>query len=182
MKKTLKIGGIVLGSILLLILIVNIGFSLWLKYQLPNYIKNKTPYEITYKTLTVEILSGSISADEIYVKTKNPDDKNVLAINGRLGALNISRLAIIDLIKNKQINSNSIRLTKPDLKIRLAESKTKDSVKEPLPFLIRNIDIVKGNIEITKPNESRVFSAKNLNLEIFEEIEKLSFLKKLKIG
>ena len=166
MKKTLKIGGIVLGSILLLILIVNIGFSLWLKYQLPDYIKNKTPYEITYKTLNVEILSGSISADEISVKSKNPNDKNVLALDGRLGALNVSRLAIIDLIKNKQINTNSIRLTNPDLKIRLAEPKTKDSVKEPMPFLIRNIDIVKGNIEITKPNQSKVFSAKNLNLEI----------------
>src|SRR6218665_1511737 len=166
MKKTLKIGGIVLGSILLLILIVNIGFSLWLKYQLPDYIKNKTPYEITYKTLNVEILSGSISADEIFVKSKNPNDKNVLALDGSLGALNISRLAIIDLIKNKQINTNSIRLTNPDLKIRLAEPKIKDSVKEPMSFLIRNIDIIKGNIEVTKPDNSKVFSAKNLNLDI----------------
>jgi len=166
MKKTLKISGIVLGSVLLLILIVNIGFSLWLKYQLPNYIKNKTPYEITYKTLNVEILSGSISADAISVKSKNPNDKNVLALDGRLGALNISRLAIIGLIKNKQINTNSIRLTSPDLKIRLARPKLKDSVKEPLPFLIRNIHIVKGNLEITKPDNSKVFSAKDLNLDI----------------
>lgn len=166
MKKTLKVTGIVLGSILLLILIVNIGFSLWLKYQLPDYIKNKTPYAITYKTLNVEILSGSISADGILIKSKNPDDKKVLAIDGFVSGLNVSRLGIIDLIKNKRINTNSIRLTNPKLKVRLAQKKTKDSIKEPMPFLIRNIYITKGNIEVINPDDSKVFSAQNLNLEI----------------
>ena len=166
MKKTLKVTGIVLGCILLLILILNIGFTLWLKYQLPDYIKNKTPYAITYKTLNVEILSGSISADDILIKSKNPNDKKVLAIDGFVDGLNISRLGIIDLIKNKKINTNSIRLTNPRLKIRLAQKKMKDSVKEPMPFLIRNIDITKGNIDVINPDDSRAFSAKNLNLEI----------------
>lgn len=129
MKKTLKVTGIVVGSILLLILILNIGFSLWLKYQLPDYIKNKTPYQITYKTLNVEILSGSISADDIVIKSKNPADKKVIAIDGFLKGLNVSRLGIIDLIKNKQINTNSIRLTNPNLKIILANPKVEDSVK-----------------------------------------------------
>ncbi len=166
MKKTLKVTGIVLGSILLLILIVNIGFSLWLKYQLPDYIKNKTPYAITYKTLNVEILSGSISAEDILIKSKNPDDKKVLAIDGFVDGLNVSRLGIIDLIKNKKINTNSIRLTNPRLKIRLAQPKTKDSVKEPMPFLIKNIDITKGNFEVIKSDDSKIFAATNLNLDI----------------
>lgn len=166
MKKTLKVTGIVLGSILLLILIVNIGFTFWLKYQLPDYIKNKTPYAITYKTLNVEILSGSISADDILIKSKNPNDKKVLAIDGFVDGLNVSRLGIIDLIKNKKINTNSIRLTNPRLKIRLAQKKTVDSVKETMPFLIRNIDITKGNIDVINADESKAFSAKNLNLEI----------------
>ena len=166
MKKTLKVTGIVVGSILLLVLIVNIGFSLWLKYRLPDYIKNKTPYTITYKTLNVEILSGSISAEDILIKSKNPDDKKVLAIDGFVDGLNVSRLGIIDLIKNKQINTNSITLTNPRLKIALANPKTADSVKNKMPFLIRNINITKGNIEIIKPDNSKVFAAKNLNLEI----------------
>ena len=166
MKKTLKVTGIFLGSILLLILIVNVGFSLWLKYQLPDYIKNKTPYAISYKTLNVEILSGNITADGILIKSKNPNDKKVLAIDGFVSGLNIGRLGIIDLIKNKKINTNSLRLTNPRLKIRLAQPKTKDSVKEPMPFLIRNIDITKGNIDVINPDDSRAFLAKNLNLEI----------------
>lgn len=166
MKKTLEVTGIVVGSILLLILIVNVGFTLWLKYQLPDYIKNKTPYAITYKTLNVEILSGSISAEDILIKSKNPGDKNVLAIDGFVDGLNVSRLGMIDLIQNKQINTNSITLTNPRLKIALANPKTVDSVKNKMPFLIRNINITRGNIEIIKPDNSKVFAAKNLNLEI----------------
>ena len=166
MKKTLKVAGIVLGSILLLILIVNIGFTLWLKYQLPDYIKNKTPYEITYKNLNVEILSGSISADGILIKSKNPTDKNVLAIDGFVDGLSVSRLGIIDLIKNNQINTNSVTLSNPRLRIALASPKTVDSVKKKMPFLIRNINITKGNIEIIQTGHSKVFSAQNLNLEV----------------
>ena len=166
MKKTLKVTGIVLGSILLLILIVNIGFTLWLKYQLPDYIKNKTPYEITYKTLNVEILSGSISADGILIKSKNPTDKNVLAIDGFVDGLSVSRLGIIDLIKNNQINTNSVTLSNPRLRIALASPKTVDSVKKKMPFLIKNINITKGNIEIIQTDLSKVFSAQNLNLEV----------------
>ena len=166
MKKTLKVAGIVLGSILLLILIVNIGFTLWLKYQLPDYIKNKTPYEITYKTLNVEILSGSISADGILIKSKNPTDKNVLSIDGFVDGLSVSRLGIIDLIKNNQINTNSVTLSNPRLRIALARPKTVDSVKKKMPFLIKNINITKGNIEIIQTDRSKVFSAQNLNLEV----------------
>ncbi len=166
MKKTLKVTGIVLGSILLLIVIVNIGFTLWLKYQLPDYIKNKTPYQISYKSLDVEILSGSIAAEGILIKSKNPSDKNVLAIDGFISGLNVSRLGIIDLIKNKQINTNSVTLSNPRLRITLANPKTADSIKKKMPFLIRNITITKGNIEIIKPDNSKVFAAQNLNLDV----------------
>jgi hypothetical protein len=166
MKKTLKVTGIVLVSILLLIVIVNIGFTLWLKYQLPDYIKNKTPYQISYKSLDVEILSGSIAAEGVLIKSKNPSDKNVLAIDGFIGGLNVSRLGIIDLIKNKQINTNSVTLSNPRLRITLANPKTADSIKKKMPFLIRNITITKGNIEIIKPDYSKVFAAQNLNLDI----------------
>ncbi len=95
-KKLLKITAIVLGSVLILIVLLNIGFSLWLKYKLPDYLKTKTPYEITYQSLNVEILSGSISANQIEVKTKQPNNLEVLALEGSLGNLNISRLGIIE--------------------------------------------------------------------------------------
>ena len=38
-------------------LIANFGLNLWLKYQLPNYIKNNSDYKISYKTLDVDLIS-----------------------------------------------------------------------------------------------------------------------------
>ncbi|GGG45742.1 hypothetical protein [Epilithonimonas arachidiradicis] len=166
MKKTLKICGIVLGSILLLILIVNIGFSLWLKYKLPDYLKNKTPYEISYQSLNVEILSGSISANQIKVKTKQPNNLERIALDGSLEGLNISRLSIIQFLKNDRIEANSIKLTKPNLQVRLAKPKVDKTGKNPIPFTIKNIEIENGNIGIKKSDQTQLFSAKDLNLDV----------------
>ncbi len=166
MKKTLKISGIVLGSILLLILIINIGFSLWLKYQLPDYLKNKTPYQISYKSLNVEILSGSITASDIKVSSKQPNDVSSIAIDGKLGNLNISRLGIIQFLKNNRIEASTIKLSKPDLSIRLATPKDNTAKNKQLPFSIDNIVIEDGNINISNAANQKLFSAKNLNLNV----------------
>lgn len=132
MKKTLKISLIILGSFLALILIINIGFSLWLKYKLPDYLKNKTPYQITYQSLNVEILSGGISANQIKIKTKQPNNMETIALEGSLGNLNISRLGVIELLKNNRIEASSIKLVKPDLRVRLAKPKAGKSGKDPV--------------------------------------------------
>lgn len=166
LKKLLKITAIVLGSVLILIVLLNIGFSLWLKYKLPDYLKTKTPYEITYQSLNVEILSGSISANQIKVKTKQPDNLEVLALDGGLDNLNISRLNIIEFLKNNQIEANSIKLTNPNLKVRLAKPKAEKNKKNPIPFTIKNIEIEKGNIEIYKPDNTKFFFANNLNIDV----------------
>ncbi|SHK27821.1 AsmA family protein [Epilithonimonas mollis] len=165
MKKTLKIPLIILGSFLALVLIINIGFSLWLKYKLPDYLKNKTPYQITYESLTVEILSGSISATQIKIKSKHPDNLESISLNGTLGALNISRLGIIEFLKNNRIEASSVKLSKPNLFIRLSKKNDKPG-KEPIPFTIKNIEIDNGNFNIKQSDSSQLFSAKNLNLDV----------------
>ncbi len=166
LKKLLKITAIIVGSVLIFIVLLNIGFSLWLKYKLPDYLKTKTPYEITYQSLNVEIISGSISANQIKVKTKQPNNLEVLALEGSLGNMNISRLGVIEFLKNNQIEANSIKLINPYLKIRLAKPKEEKSKKNPIPFNIKNIEIEKGNIEIHKPDNTKLFSANNLNIDL----------------
>lgn len=165
MKKTLKIPLIILGSFLALILIINIGFSLWLKYKLPDYLKNKTPYEITYQSLNVEILSGSISASKIKIKSKQPGNLESVAVDGALEDLNISRLGIIEFLKNDRVEASSIKLTKPNLQVRLAKKSGKNST-DSVPFTIRNIEIDNGQIEIRQSDESQLFFAKDLNLNV----------------
>ncbi|MPS72545.1 MAG: hypothetical protein E2590_05260 [Chryseobacterium sp.] len=166
LKKLLKITAIVLGSVLILIVLLNIGFSLWLKYKLPDYLKTKTPYEITYESLNVEILSGSISANQIKIKTKQPNNLETIALDGSLDNLNISRLSIIEFLKNNQIEANSIKLINPNLKVRLAKPQTGKNKKNPNPFTIKNIEIKKGNIDVYKSDNTKFFSASNFDLDV----------------
>ncbi|UQB67801.1 hypothetical protein [Epilithonimonas zeae] len=166
MKKTLKISLIVLGSLLALTLLLNIGFSLWLKYKLPDYLKNKTPYEISYQSLNVEILSGSISANQIKVTTKQPDNLEAIALDGALEELYISRLGLIKFLKDNQIEANSIKLKNPNLKIRLSKPKADKVAKEATPFFIKNIEIENGNLYVTQFNGTKYFSSRKLNLNI----------------
>ena len=166
MKKTLKISLIVIGSLLALTLVANIGLSLWLKYKLPDYLKNKTPYQITYKSLNVEILSGNIAVDDIIIRTKQPNNTQVTMLYGSLDGFNISRLGVIEFLKNKRLEASSVKLIKPNITVRLAEPKNKSSEKEPLPFTIKNIEIDNGNLEIKKSDQTQLFSAKDLNLNI----------------
>ncbi|WP_027382808.1 AsmA family protein [Epilithonimonas caeni] len=166
LKKLLKITAIVLGSVLILIVLLNIGFSLWLKYKLPDYLKTKTPYEITYESLNVEILSGSISANQIKIKTKQPNNLETIALDGSLDNLNISRLSIIEFLRNNQIEANSIKLINPNLKVRLANPRTGKNKKNPNPFTIKNIEIKKGNIEVYKSENTKFFSASNFDLDV----------------
>jgi hypothetical protein len=166
MKKSFKIPLIIAGCLLGLFLIVNLAFSLWLKYQLPDYLKSKTPYEITYQSLDVSVLTGGISANKIMVKTKQPDNPYILALDGTLQNLKISRLGIIQLLKNKQIDANTVLLDQPNLKIRLARSKNNKSEEDLMPFIIKNIGLKNGNIIIQKSDKSPLFSAKALNLDV----------------
>lgn len=165
-RKLLKITAIVLGSVLILMVLLNIGFNVWLKYQLPDYLKTKTPYEITYQSLNVELLSGSISVNQIKVKTKQPNNPEVVALEGSLENLNISRFGIIEFLKNNQIEANSIKLNNPNLKIRLAKPKAGKNKKNPIPFTIKNIEIEKGNIEVYKLDNTKFFSANNFDLNV----------------
>jgi len=166
MKKTLKISLIVIGSLFALIVVANIGFSLWLKYKLPDYLKNKTPYQITYKSLNVEILSGNIAAHDISIRTKQPNNTKVTMLYGSLDGLNISRLGFIEFLKNKRLEASSVKLIKPNINVRLAEPKKNSSEKDPLPFIIKNIEIDNGNLDIKKSDQTQLFSAKDLNLNI----------------
>lgn len=166
MKKAFKIPLIIAGCLLGLFLIVNLAFSLWLKYQLPDYLKSKTPYGITYQSLDVSVLTGGISANKVMVKTKQPDNPYILALDGTLQNLKISRLGIIQLLKNKQIDANTVLLDQPNLKIRLARSKNNKSEEDLMPFIIKNIGLKNGNVIIQKSDKSTLFSAKALNLDV----------------
>lgn len=164
-KKYLKIIGIVLGVLLGLVLVANLGLNFWLKNQLPAYIKKNSDYAVNYKTLNVNLISGSVFATQISVKSKNPNNRDVMAVDGTVDTLSVSRIGIFDALVNKKVSVNSISLRKPNLKIILAKPVDKTGKKRTTPSF-ENIEITNGNLEVWKTPETKFLSVNDLDLNV----------------
>ena len=103
-KKWIRYGGITLGILLILLIIGNFGLNFWLKNNLPDYIKNKTEYNITYKDIDVDLFTGNVSSTGITIHNKNEKNDSILRLKGSIGSFQISRFGIYDALFNKEIN------------------------------------------------------------------------------
>ncbi len=167
MKKVyLKILSITLGIIFLVILIANFGMNFWLKYQLPNFIKNNTDYKISYQKLEVNLGTGAIFATGISVNNKNPQNQAVIGLQGTVDTLSVSRIGIYDVIVNKRFSANNLELNNANLKINLPKPSDKNTGKKKNPFVLENINIRKGNLEIFRHDKQKFLSVKDLNLQL----------------
>lgn len=164
MKKWVKKLLIAFAGLLGIILLANFGLNIWLKTQLPNYIKNNTDYKVSYKTLEVDLLSGNILASGIAVNSKNPQNISVIGLQGTIDTLKISRFGIYDAVFNKQISSSDLRLAKPHLNIILAKPADVKTNKKRNPVLFENISINDGSINVFKHTKQKFLSVQQLNL------------------
>ncbi|WP_228409699.1 hypothetical protein [Chryseobacterium sp. T16E-39] len=164
MKKWVKKSLIGLGVLAIIFLLANFGLNIWLKTQLPKYIKNNTDYKVSYKTLDVDIGSGNILAKGITINSKNPQNTNVIGLQGTIDTLKISRLGIYDAVVNKTISSTDLLLANPNLNVTLAKPVDKKNGKKRNPVLFENIRINKGNINIFKYNKQKFLGVKQFNL------------------
>ncbi|MNU12804.1 hypothetical protein D3C71_08350 [compost metagenome] len=159
--KKLLIG---LGIIFGLVLIANFGLNIWLKTQLPNYIKKNTAYKVSYKSLDVDLGTGNIFATGITVNNKDPKNTNVIGLQGTIDTLKISRFGIYDALFNKTISSSDLLLSKPNLNIILAKPVDKKTGKKRNPVNFENIRINKGTINVFKYTKQKFVGVDELDL------------------
>ncbi|KFF28419.1 hypothetical protein [Chryseobacterium vrystaatense] len=164
MKKWVKKLLISLGILLLILLAANFGLNIWLKTQLPDYIKKNTDYKVSYKTLDVDLGSGNIFAAGITVNSKDPQNINVIGLQGTIDTLKISRFGIYDAIFNKRISSSDLLLANPNLNISLAKPRDRKTGKKKNPVLFENIRIHRGTINIFKHTKQKFLSVQELDL------------------
>ncbi|WP_346983704.1 hypothetical protein [Chryseobacterium sp. POE27] len=174
MKKWVKKMFVGLGILLVIILLANFGLNIWLKTQLPKYIKNNTDYKVSYKNMEVDLLSGNILATKISVNSKNPQNINVIGLQGTIDTLKISRFGIYDALFNKQISSSDLLLSKPNLNVILAKPADDKTGKKRNPVNFENIRINDGNISVFRHTKQKFISVQNLylyveNLQLTEE-------------
>jgi len=161
-KKLLTGLGIVFGIILL----ANFGLNIWLKTQLPDYIKKNTHYQVSYQSLSVDLGTGNIFATGITVNNKNPQNTNVIGLQGTVDTLKISRFGIYDAIFNKIISSSDLLLAKPNLNIILVKPKDKKTDREQNPVSFENIKISNGTIQVFMYTKQKIAAVHDLDLSV----------------
>jgi hypothetical protein len=154
------------GVLLVIVLLANFGINIWLKTQLPKYIKTNTDYKVSYKTLEVDLISGNILSSGITVNNKNPQNINVIGLQGTIDTLKINRFGIYDAIFNKQISSSDLVLAKSNLNIILAKPADTKTNKKRNPVRFENIRIHDGNISIFRHTKQEFFSVQDFNLYV----------------
>lgn len=164
MKKWVKKLLISIGVLAAIFLLANFGLNFWLKTQLPKYIKNNTDYKVSYKVLDIDLGSGNILATGITVNSKNPQNTNVIGLQGTVDTLKISRLGIYDAVFNKTISSTDLLLASPNLNVTLAKPAEKKTGKKRNPVLFENIRINNGNINIFRHTKQKFLGVRQFNL------------------
>ena len=167
MNKWLKILLISLAVLSALFLLGNLGINLWLKNNLPDYIRKNSAYNVSYQSLDVELATGSIISRGIKIASKEPNNQNVIGLDGTVDSLSISRLGLWDAVVNKRINSSDLTLVKPNLKITLAKPIDDKTGKKRNPVLFKNIKIKDGNIIIFRHTKQKFVSVNNLFLNVY---------------
>ncbi|MEI7488870.1 MAG: hypothetical protein WCJ72_15960 [Chryseobacterium sp.] len=164
MRKWVKRLLISLGVLAVIFLLGNFGLNFWLKTQLPNYIKNNTDYKASYKTLDVDLGTGNILSTGITVNSKNPQNTDVIGLQGTIDTLKIDRFGIYDAIFNKQISSSDLLLGSPNLNIILAKPTDKKTGKKKNPVLFENIRINNGTINVFRDTKQKFLSVQKFDL------------------
>lgn len=164
MRKWVKRLLISLGVLAVIFLLGNFGLNFWLKTQLPNYIKNNTDYKVSYKTLDVDLGTGNILSTGITVNSKNPQNTDVIGLQGTIDTLKIDRFGIYDAIFNKQISSSDLLLGSPNLNIILAKPTDKKTGKKKNPVLFENIRINNGTISVFRDTKQKFLSVQKFDL------------------
>ena len=164
-------------------MLVILGFRYWLKNNLPQYIQEKTPYNITYKDLKIRFLQGDITASNIKISNKNPENQEIIGLEGSIDTIYISNLGMYDALVNKTVNSDEIQLSKPNLKITLARPSTQKTEKKKNPIVFKNMLISNGDFVINRRNGFPFMKIKKLSLSIDnldfteeDELRKLPFV------
>ncbi|MCD9618501.1 hypothetical protein [Chryseobacterium gleum] len=164
MRKWVKRLLISFGVLAGILLAANFGVNIWLKTQLPDYIKKNTDYKVSYKTLDVDLASGNIFATGISVNSKDPQNTDVIGLQGTIDTLKISRFGIYDAVFNKRISSSDLLLAKPSLNVILAKPVDRKTGKKRNPVLFENIRISDGKIAVFRHTKQKFLSVEKLDL------------------
>lgn len=165
-KHHLKTFTIIAGCLFLLLLIANFGLNFWLRNKLPDFLKNNSDYIVSYKTLRVDLGTGNIFSTGISVNNKNPQNQDIVGLQGTIDTLSVSRFGMFDAVFRNKISSSQILLKNPDLNVIFPKPQSPKSDKKQNYLGFEDIQISNGKIRVFRFNKQKFFSATDLTIKV----------------
>lgn len=160
-------------SFLALLFLINSGLNFWVKKQLPKIIQdnNKTPYQITYEDIKIDLWAADIYASNIVVNPKNApkDSTTKIGIYSKIKTVAINDFSIWNLIFNDVLRAKSITIDQARVILYKKDEKAIDNsnsirtqVIEPFQkiIVVSNIYLNKASLDImsTKTNKPILYT------------------------
>ncbi|WP_421373750.1 hypothetical protein [Chryseobacterium sp. GP-SGM7] len=139
----------------------------YLQRKLPDLINEKTPYKVEIKDFNLSLINGNLTASDLKINTKNPNDTSVTQINGSIKSINIVDVGILKAVFNKKYYAESFLLKDSDIKVKLAKSKkNKDSKNSNLDLHINNVALSNVTADIENSIGKPIFKGKNIHVQL----------------
>jgi len=173
--KKIAIGVI---SLLILLILANVGLNYWIKKQLPVIIheKNKTAYNINYEKVEVSLFSRNIYAETLLVDPKNAPKDSKNGLFSKIESITIKHFNIWDLAFRDIIQAESIIINKPRVilykkgeKLINNSKSIKSEIVDPFRKIIAvsNIYVNDGTVDVVSlDTEKPIFSVKKILLKL----------------
>ncbi|MCF6131642.1 hypothetical protein [Flavobacterium wongokense] len=163
-----------LGSLIILIVVVNIAANIWVKSQLPKIINSKdSAYYITYKNLEISLLHSNIKINDIVLipKAALKDTINKEGIYSKVDKVEIKNFKVLRFLFSDKLKAKSITVETPKavLYVRKKEPDIRKSVVEPFEKMITVSDVFvnHGDFKMIRVKDSMaVLSVHNINLNV----------------
>src|SRR5690606_15123572 len=178
--KWIKRIAIVVISVVLLLLLVNIGLNWWISSRLPGIInrENDSPYQITYKDLDISLLTRNLTATEIIVVPKSSLDskKQKAGLYGKIKSLEVNGFSVWEIVFSDRIKARSLVVNTPELTLLKTSARAIDNPKsitsevvKPFSKIVYVSDVFlnNGGIKITDVvSDRRILSVSNINIKL----------------
>ncbi len=170
---------IAVASLLLLIVLLNVGLNFWISKRLPHIINeaNDSPYHITYKNLDISLLSRDLKATEIILVPKSSlnNSANKAGIYANIESLDVANFNIWDLAFSNKIHAKSLTLTKPEItiikdqkKVKRDEKAIRNEIVEPFGKLVYVSDVflIHANLRMVDTDNKPILTVHNLSFNL----------------
>lgn len=173
MNKYLKIV-IAIISLLLLVVLANVGLNFWIERELPATINenNDSPYLITYKDVSVSLFDSNIIAKDIVVIPKDTTGLNGkrIGLYAHVKTIKVSDFKLWDILFSKKLRAERVFVSKPTVLLFNPAEKSPKKEKPEKPFskvvVVSSVTIDHGSFKMFDHLENVLLTVDNVNAEV----------------